>query len=131
MKKKKPDGATTSKFFSRTAAVFLMTLMVGLNGMNVEAATLKSKTVEAWENYVQLTEERIARELDSGEGYFVVDFRSSEEVEDCREKLVAGEICVLKWRRRAPAERRRRSRPGWCTIGWVACLYPMSVWTSS
>ncbi len=95
MKKKKYDGATTSKFFSRTAAVFLMTLMVGFNGMNVEAATLKSKTVEAWEGYVQLTEERIARELVSDEGYFVLDFRPSEEVEDCREKLAAGETCVL------------------------------------
>jgi hypothetical protein len=95
MKTKTPEGATMCKCFSSTATVFLVTLMVGLNGMNVDAATLKSKTVEAWEHYVQLTEERIARELDSDEGYFVVDFLPSEQVDDCREKLAAGEICVL------------------------------------
>jgi len=96
MKKKKPEEGTTSKLLSTTVVVFLMMLMVGLNGMQVEAATLKSETVEAWEDYVQLTEERIAHELESDEGYFVVDFLPSEEVEGCREKLAAGEICVLK-----------------------------------
>ena len=79
--KKKFYEAIKTKLVSRMAAVFLMTLMVGLNGMKVEAATLKSKTVEAWEGYVQLTEERIAGELESDKGYFVVDFLPTEAVE--------------------------------------------------
>lgn len=79
----------------RTATALLV-MLVGLNSMNVEAATLKSKTVRAWEDYVELTEERIDRELGSDNGYFVVDFLPLDEAAQCQETIRAGETCILK-----------------------------------
>lgn len=79
----------------RTAAALLV-MLVGVNGLSTEAATLKSKTVRAWEDYVELTEERIERELASDDGYFVTDFLPPQEADACRVTIDAGETCVLK-----------------------------------
>jgi hypothetical protein len=66
------------------------------SGASASAATLRPETVRAWDNYVELTERRIASELDSKEGFLVQDFIGGEDAEACRTSVQAGEICILK-----------------------------------
>ena len=60
------------------------------------AARLKSKTLEAWDIYISLTEERIASELTSKKGFLVQDFLPDEQTREYWEKISTGEIYVDK-----------------------------------
>jgi hypothetical protein len=63
---------------------------------NVLAAELKPETVKAWERYVELTEQRIAAELDAGDGFLVLDSLPESEAAVARQTILSGEIFVRK-----------------------------------
>ncbi len=58
------------------------------------AARLQTKTVRAWDRYVALTEARISKELESGDGFLVRDFLSPEQAEQCKQTIGRGGVCV-------------------------------------
>jgi hypothetical protein len=69
---------------------------------NLEAAELRRETEAAWERYVELTEERIERELASEEGFLVQDFLPDEKRSQAAAALSAGEIFAAKLRTLEP-----------------------------
>jgi hypothetical protein len=52
--------------------------------------------LRAWENYLGLTEDRIKRELESEDGFLVMDFWSSSDASRAREAILSGDVFVLK-----------------------------------
>ena len=60
------------------------------------AATLKPETVKAWETYVQLTERRIAGELDGTTGFLRTDQLNPAKASGIRNVLRNGEVYVEK-----------------------------------
>lgn len=68
-----------------------------------EGATLGVDTVKGWANYVRLTEQRIASELESKKGFLVRDFMSDAETREFLGRLQAGEVTVLRMKTRDPS----------------------------
>ncbi|MEJ2246149.1 MAG: GtrA family protein [Acidobacteriota bacterium] len=60
----------------------------------VLSAELKSETIEAWDNYIKVTEKRIERELMSDKGFLVMDFQDKDKVTHQRNKLLDGDIII-------------------------------------
>ena len=81
---------------SRFWAVVMMLSMVGTFTTSAKAASLQSDTVRAWEAYVKLTEERIAKELDSEQGFLVQELLPAQDTVVCHAQVMAGEVCVVK-----------------------------------
>src|SRR5262245_26672932 len=48
----------------------------------------------AWDAYVQLTEKRIASELDGQKGFLILDSKSQVEAEKIRRELQKGEVHI-------------------------------------
>jgi hypothetical protein len=69
---------------------------------NLGAAELTRETEAAWEHYVELTEERIHRELASKEGFLVQDFLEDSERAKASEVVSAGEVFTTKLRTQEP-----------------------------
>lgn len=91
--------ATMKARSSRKLQAMTMLIVFGLSvlgGGYAEAAELKSKTVRAWDRYVELTERRIAAELQSGDGFLVIDFQPGRQADIDRRRLLAGEVLVEK-----------------------------------
>ena len=61
-------------------------------------AKLGSKTLDAWNKYVQLTESRIAAELDGKRGFLAIDFKNESEVAKMRSTLKNGEVWIEQLR---------------------------------
>ena len=57
-------------------------------------AELQPETVRAWDSYIALTEARIAREIESEEGFLVRDFLSPEVAGRALETILTGEVFV-------------------------------------
>lgn len=93
-----PKGARTMKRShsrgTQVLAAALVVLMSAASAGPVQAAELKSKTIQAWDAYVLATERRIARELSSDQGFLVMDFQSSTRSMADRRALMAGEVLV-------------------------------------
>ncbi len=86
------------------------------------AATLKLETVEGWEDYIRLTENRITSELQSQAGFLVQDFLPEEEADDCRQPIESGGICVFKME--TLDERGRQVRiPGGMVHHWLGTVF--------
>jgi len=62
------------------------------------AAELKNETIAAWETYVRLSQDRIAGELCSAQGFLVRDFLPGEDSAGARAALRRGEILVKEMR---------------------------------
>jgi len=58
------------------------------------AAELQPKTVAAWETYVRYTEQRIAKELNDGRRFLVLDFRPAGEPQAVRSLLQRGQLDI-------------------------------------
>ncbi len=78
----------------RTRWIGLFAACLALTAPSAEAAQLQVDTVAAWNAYVQATEQRIARELASAEGFLAQDFAPSPE--STRGALETGDIGVVK-----------------------------------
>ena len=57
------------------------------------AASLQPATVKSWDTYVQLTEQRIASELD-GQRFLIMDTKGGPETNKIRQELKKGEIHI-------------------------------------
>ncbi len=79
---------------AQALAAALVVLMSATSAGPVQAAELKSKTTQAWNAYVLATEQRIARELASGQGFLVMDFQPRPRSAADRRALMAGEVLV-------------------------------------
>ena len=82
-------------FSARTLALIAV---YSICATSVSAAQLKAKTVKAWDKYVQLTEDRISRELKSEASFLAADFLNSKSARSCKALVRKGEICVLDMR---------------------------------
>lgn len=71
-------------------------VILGLASDRVRAAELQSKTLRGFERYVALTEERIATELGSGDGFLVQHFLPPADASACRQVLAAGRVFARK-----------------------------------
>jgi len=81
----------------RNFRIFLALFLVGLTGApEMSAATLKAKTLRAWERYEQLTEKRINSEISGGGAFLVLDFKKPEERQRIRNVLKEGGVHIEK-----------------------------------
>jgi hypothetical protein len=82
--------------FHRTAALLVLVLAGWLWPSDLSPAKLRDDTLKGWKQYQKLTEERIERELDSGNGFLVRDFLPDSEATVIRTTLAAGRIFIEK-----------------------------------
>jgi hypothetical protein len=87
-----------------TPRLILILVALWLSTLPLLGAQLKKNTLRAWDEYVKLTEERIAKELETEDRFLVTDFLSGEDVQPCRELVQTGGICVLNMRDRGSNE---------------------------
>jgi hypothetical protein len=79
----------------RTFRIVLALLLIGVTGVpQASAATLKPKTLQAWETYAQLTEKRINDELARGGPFLLLDFKKPDERASIRKELKEGEVHI-------------------------------------
>ena len=78
-------------------SLVMLAAVVGImHGNRLEAAELQADTIKEWTAYVNATEQRIARELQSGPRFLALDFQSASERAEERSALFAGEVPVSK-----------------------------------
>ena len=78
-------------------SLVMLAAMVGMmRGNRLEAAELQADTIKEWTAYVNATELRIARELQSGGRFLALDFQSASERAEERSALFAGQVPVTK-----------------------------------
>jgi hypothetical protein len=88
------------------------------------AARLQPATVQAWESYIQLTEKRIAAELDNASGFLHADFMQPPETAKVRTVLRNGRIYSQKLRTTAPGGREIRVPDGMIHHWYVSTFVP-------
>jgi hypothetical protein len=71
-------------------------IVIMLFGPAGQGAELKPKTLEAWIRYRSFTEQRIASELASKDGFLVQDFLPEKQREKCRNEVMEGRTCILQ-----------------------------------
>ncbi len=76
--------------------VMLAAMFGMMRGNRLEAAELQAETIKEWTAYVNATERRIAREIQSGGRFLALDFQSASERAEERSALFAGEVPVTK-----------------------------------
>ena len=78
-------------------SLVMLAAVVGIMHDNrLEAAELQAHTIKEWTAYVNATERRIAREIESGGRFLALDFQSASERAEERSALFAGEVPVTK-----------------------------------
>ena len=80
----------------RRRLLALASAMVILTAAPLAAATLSEHTLEAWNEYVRLTEERIDRELRSSQGFLAQDFQVAHKAAADRKAVLSGNIVVTR-----------------------------------
>ena len=76
------------------------------------AADLRKKTLDAWQAYVQLTEERISAELERGQGFLVRDFKGPSEAAGIRAIIASGKPYIAKMQTRNQANNEIKIQDG-------------------
>ncbi|MEJ2110969.1 MAG: hypothetical protein P8Z37_13870 [Acidobacteriota bacterium] len=71
-------------------------LVITFFGTILYSAELESSTLQAWEQYEKLTEQRITRELGSKEGFLTQDFLPEKDRNKCRSEVAKGSFCILQ-----------------------------------
>lgn len=85
----------TRTLFQRWTVLSTLLIVTGYHATAL-AAEVKRETIEAWELYAEATEQRIAKELQSDDGFLVRDFEPGSE--GVRANLLAGQIAITKLR---------------------------------
>jgi hypothetical protein len=67
-----------------------------VNPSDLGAAKLEPQTLKAYDSYVQLTEKRIAGELNSNSGFLVTDFTPAAQRAKARSVLKTGQVYIEK-----------------------------------
>ncbi len=76
--------------------LLFIVLLFLLRPSTVESAELQTETIEAWNRYVQITEQRIQHELDSDNRFFIMDFHKKDEALLEYKNIASGEILIRK-----------------------------------
>ena len=99
-------GIAMSRFRARwkRACIYLCLGVSALVGplTPLEAQGLRSDTIQAWKDYVLLTEGRIRKELHSDGGFLVQEFQAATEARAERAAVLSGRLLVLKMRTTLP-----------------------------
>ena len=75
----------------------LAAVLVSMPGMRpLHAAELHTRTVAAWNAYVEATERRITEELSSQDKFLALDFEAKDRAAQDRRELRSGEIPVRR-----------------------------------
>ncbi len=93
-----------------------------LGCLGASAEELRSETLRAWDAYVELTEQRIAEELESEEGFLVMDFLPPADASRAREVTLSGDVFVLKMETRNE-EGRRIEVPDGMIHHWYGSIF--------
>jgi hypothetical protein len=80
----------------RLASVAIVMLVAVESALPATSAQLPRERLDAWEEYVRLTEGRIASELAGGGDFLVQDFEGGQQSAEARAELLAGELVVSK-----------------------------------
>lgn len=59
-----------------------------------DAADLQPETVKAWAAYTEATEQRMATEMSSGNGFLAMDFQTRAEAQNSRRSVLAGKTLI-------------------------------------
>lgn len=105
--------------------LFMLTLVLAVIATAYSpawAAKLQEKTLWAWENYVQLTEERIEKELASSSGFLAQDFQTVDQAKNARQVVLSGRIPVSKMKTVSP-DGRKISIPGGTIHHWRGSVF--------
>ncbi len=78
--------------------MLLVAAMSTAHAARAAGAELTAETLKAWTAYIQVTEQRIAEELGSDEGFLVQDFQSASKAAADRRAVRAGELVIRKMR---------------------------------
>jgi putative flippase GtrA len=94
---KKGDLNMTNKSFRITAGAFLLIAASSFLGTApVKAADLQPETIQAWRSAVEVTENRISKELSSQRGFLAFDFLDPKNAAQERQAVLAGEIRIIQ-----------------------------------
>lgn len=98
--------------------VVAVLLVVSASVVDVRAAELKPETLRAWERYIELTEQRIASELASSDGFLA---RDSLADADARKVLTPNRVFIRKLRTRN-IEGKKLSIPKGMVHHWLGSI---------
>ena len=85
-----------SRIYWKSFCTFIVVSAVVGFPTSTNAQDLPPETVEAWRKYVELTENRIERELSSEDRFFAQNFQDSVQARADREAVLSGELVVAK-----------------------------------
>ncbi len=105
---------------SRRVGQILVVATLGC--LSASAEELGSETLRAWKAYLELTEQRIAEELESEEGFLVMDFLPPADASRAREVTLSGDVFVLKMETRNE-EGRRIEVPDGMIHHWYGSIF--------
>ncbi len=115
-----------SRFRTRwkRACIYLCLCVFALVGTltPLEAQGLRSDTIQAWNEYVLLTESRIGRELHSDGGFLVQEFQAATEARAERTAVLSGRLLVLKMKTTLP-DRTDLKVPGGMIHHWRGVVF--------
>ena len=89
---------------------------------SLTAAQLQKDTLEAWDEYVRVTEERINQELGSPQGFFVQDLQGTRKATADRKAVLTGEIVVARMKT-AKEGGKKISVPGGTIQHWCGSVF--------
>ena len=101
--------------FGLAAAVWI------LQAQSLTAVTLESGTLRAWRTYVEATERRIAREIESGRRFLALDFQPLPRVDEELRSIAAGGVPVSRMETLDPQGREFRVEGG-AIHHWRGCV---------
>ena len=93
-----------------------------LCGVGASAEELRSEALRAWDAYVELTEQRIAEELESEEGFLVMDFLPPADASRAQEVMFSRDVFVLKMETRNE-EGRKIEVPDGMIHHWYGAIF--------
>ena len=89
---------------------------------SLTAAQLQKDTLEAWDEYVRVTEERINQELGSSQAFFIQDRQGPRKAAADRKAVLTGEIVVAKMKKASPGGS-KISVPGGTIQHWRGSVF--------
>jgi hypothetical protein len=105
----------------RVRSLPIVSLLVLIQLGVASAAELKQKTIEAFDRYVRLTEQRIQSEIGSGKPFLWVDERPEQQGQPAHQRLWAGELLIE--RMNTLDQGKRISVPDGLIHHWIATIF--------
>jgi hypothetical protein len=88
----------------------------------IASPDLEPKTIEDWNAYVQLTEDRISRELNGTQGFLLRDFQKASDASRKRDRLKKGEVLIEKMQTKDSREKKLEVDDG-MIHHWYGAIY--------